>query len=106
VAERARVLLRLAELIRANAEELARLESSNVGKPIGESRGEIAMGADCFQFYAGLIPSFGGRTVPVSAPGTGLTFRESVGVCVLIIPWNFPFAITTWKVSPALALGN
>jgi len=106
VAERARVLLRLADLIRANAEELARLESSNVGKPIGESRGEIAMGADCFQFYAGQIPSFGGHTVPVSAPGTGLTFRESVGVCVLIVPWNFPFAITTWKVSPALAMGN
>jgi betaine-aldehyde dehydrogenase len=106
VAERARVLLRLAELIRANAEELARLESSNVGKPVGESRGEVGMGADCFQFYAGLIPSFGGRTVPVSAPGTGLTFREPVGVCALIVPWNFPFAITTWKVAPALALGN
>jgi betaine-aldehyde dehydrogenase len=106
VAERARVLLRLAELIRANAEELARLEASNVGKPVGESRGEVAMGADCFQFYAGLIPGFGGRTVPVSAPGTGLTFREPVGVCALIVPWNFPFAITTWKVAPALALGN
>jgi betaine-aldehyde dehydrogenase len=72
----ARVLLRLAELIRANAEELARLESSNVGKPIGESRGEIAMGADCFQFYAGQIPSFGGRTVPISAPGASLAHRR------------------------------
>jgi betaine-aldehyde dehydrogenase len=104
--ERARVLLRLAELIRANAEELARLESRNVGKPVGESRGEIGMGADCFQYYAGQIPTFGGRTVPVSAPGTGLTFREPVGVCALIVPWNFPFAITTWKVAPALAMGN
>lgn len=106
VAERAKTLLRLADLIRANAEELARLESRNVGKPVGESRGEIQMGAACFQYYAGLIPAFGGHTVPVSAPGTGLTFREPVGVCALIVPWNFPFAITTWKVAPALALGN
>jgi betaine-aldehyde dehydrogenase len=105
-AERARVLLRLAEGIRANAEELAALESRNVGKPIQEARGEVEMGASCFQYYAGLIPAFGGQTVPVGAPGTGLTFREPVGVCGLIVPWNFPFAITTWKVAPALALGN
>lgn len=105
-AARARVLLKLADLIRARAEELAALESRNVGKPIGESRGEVQMGADCFQYYAGLIPVFGGRTVPVAAAGHGLTFREPVGVCALIVPWNFPFAITTWKAAPALALGN
>jgi betaine-aldehyde dehydrogenase len=104
--ERARVLLRLAEGIRAAVEELAALESRNVGKPIQEARGEVEMGASCFQYYAGLIPAFGGQTVPVGAPGTGLTFREPVGVCGLIVPWNFPFAITTWKVAPALALGN
>lgn len=106
VAERARVLLRLAERIRESSDELAALESRNVGKPISEARGEIEMGAACFQYYAGLIPAFGGQTVPVSAPGTGLTFREPLGVCGLIVPWNFPFAITTWKVAPALALGN
>jgi betaine-aldehyde dehydrogenase len=104
--ERAKVLLRLAERIRAAAEELATLESRNVGKPLQESRGEVEMGAACFQYYAGLLPAFGGQTVPVGAPGTGLTFREPVGVCGLIVPWNFPFAITTWKVAPALALGN
>jgi betaine-aldehyde dehydrogenase len=105
-AERAKVLLRLAERLRAAAEELAVLESRSVGKPIQEARGEIEMGAACFQYYAGLIPAFGGQTVPLGAPGTGLTFREPVGVCGLIVPWNFPFAITTWKVAPALALGN
>ncbi|MFL6293008.1 MAG: aldehyde dehydrogenase family protein [Thermoanaerobaculia bacterium] len=104
--ERARVLLRLAERIRAEAGALAALESQNVGKPIQEARGEIEMGAACFQYYAGLVPAFGGQTLPVGAPGTGLTFREPVGVCGLIVPWNFPFAITTWKVAPALALGN
>jgi betaine-aldehyde dehydrogenase len=105
-AERARVLLDLAGKIRAAAGELAELEARNVGKPVKEARGEVEMGADCFQYYAGQIPTFGGRTVPVSAPGIGLTFREPVGVCGLIVPWNFPFAITTWKVAPALALGN
>jgi betaine-aldehyde dehydrogenase len=105
-AERARVLLRLAERIRAEATELVALESRNVGKPVREAREEIELGASCFQYYAGLIPAFGGQTVPVGAPGTGLTFREPVGVCALIVPWNFPFAITTWKVAPALALGN
>ncbi len=104
--ERARVLLKLSERIRAEAPELAALESRNVGKPVQEARGEVEMGAACFQYYAGLIPAFGGQTVPVGAPGTGLTFREPVGVCALIVPWNFPFAITTWKVAPALALGN
>src|SRR6185312_2517030 len=106
VAERARVLLRLAGRIRERSGDLAALESRNTGKPISEASGEIEMGAACFQYYAGLIPAFGGHTVPVSAPGTGLTFREPVGVCGLIVPWNFPFAITTWKVAPALALGN
>ena len=48
---------------------------------------------------------FAGQTVPAARPG-GLTFREPVGVCGLIVPWNFPFAIATWKVAPALALGN
>jgi betaine-aldehyde dehydrogenase len=105
-AERARVLLKLAERIRAEAPSLVELESRNVGKPVREARDEIEMGASCFQYYAGLIPAFGGQTVPVGAPGTGLTFREPVGVCALIVPWNFPFAITTWKVAPALALGN
>jgi betaine-aldehyde dehydrogenase len=105
-AERARVLLQLAERLRGAAEELAVLESRSVGKPIQEARTEIEMGAACFQYYAGLIPACGGQTVPLGAPGTGLTFREPVGVCGLIVPWNFPLAITTWKVAPALALGN
>src|SRR5258708_1963745 len=105
-AERARVLQQLADRLRAAAAELAVLESRSVGKPIQEARGEIEMGAACFQYYAGLLPAFGGQTVPVGAPGTGLTFREPVGVCGLIVPRNFPFAITTWKVAPALALGK
>jgi betaine-aldehyde dehydrogenase len=105
-ADRARALLGLAALVREHAEDLAALEARNAGKPIRDARDEIALGASCFEYYAGHVRTFGGATVPVSARGTGLTFREPIGVCALIVPWNFPFAITTWKAAPALAAGN
>ncbi|MFQ5706654.1 MAG: aldehyde dehydrogenase family protein [bacterium] len=104
--ERTRLLLRLAQGLRDQAEELARLESQNVGKPIRESRDEVALAADCFEYYAGAINKVGGQTIPVAAAGVSLTFREPLGVCGLIVPWNFPIAITSWKVAPALAMGN
>ncbi len=104
--ERGRLLLKLAEAIRENAELLARLESQNVGKPIREARDEVALAADCFEYYAGAINKVGGQTIPVAAPGVSMTFREPLGVCGLIVPWNFPIAITSWKVAPALAMGN
>ncbi|HMA33635.1 MAG TPA: aldehyde dehydrogenase family protein [Chloroflexia bacterium] len=104
--DRAAILFELARLIREHADELALLESRNVGKPLAGARGEILSGATCFEYYAGAVTKFGGQTIPVSAPGTCLTFHEPLGVCALIVPWNFPFAITTWKVAPALAMGN
>lgn len=104
--ERGRLLLRLAELVRGHAEELARTESRNVGKPIREAREEVQLAADCFEYYAGAVNKVGGQTVPVAAPGVSLTFREPLGVCALIVPWNFPLAITAWKLAPALAMGN
>ncbi|UBF24546.1 aldehyde dehydrogenase family protein [Kovacikia minuta CCNUW1] len=104
--DRTRMLLRLANLIREQQESLAQLESRNVGKPIREAREEVELAADCFEYYAGAINKIGGETIPVGAAGTSLTFREPVGVCGLIAPWNFPIAITAWKVAPALAMGN
>lgn len=104
--ERGRLLLHVAELVRSHAEELARTESRNVGKPIREAREEVALAADCFEYYAGAVSKVGGHTIPVAAPGVSLTFREPLGVCALIVPWNFPIAITSWKVAPALAMGN
>lgn len=104
--ERAAVLFKLAAVIREHADELALIESRNVGKPIGSARGEILSGADCFEYYAGAATKFGGSTIPVSAPGVSITLREPLGVCALIVPWNFPFAIATWKLAPALAMGN
>jgi len=104
--DRTQMLLRLATLIRQNLEPLAQLESRNVGKPIRDARDEVNLAADCFEYYAGVINKAGGQTIPVAAAGTSLTLREPIGVCGLIAPWNFPIAITAWKVAPALAMGN
>ena len=104
--DRGRLLLRVAERIRANAEDLATLESRNVGKPIRESRDEVQLAANVFEYYAGATNKVGGQTIPGAASGTLLTFREALGVCGVIVPWNFPIAITAWKTAPALAMGN
>ncbi|MCH7678987.1 aldehyde dehydrogenase family protein [candidate division KSB1 bacterium] len=104
--ERTRLLLNLAQLIRENVEELANLETRNVGKPIREARDEVNLAADCFEYYAGAINKVGGQTIPVAAPGVSMTFREPIGVCGLILPWNFPIVIASWKIAPALAMAN
>jgi len=103
--DRARLLRRLAGLVEEHGEELARLETRNVGKPIQDSRGEVAMVAEVFYFYAGAVDKHHGETIPVAA-GVDLTFREPLGVVGLIVPWNFPIAIASWKLGPALACGN
>jgi acyl-CoA reductase-like NAD-dependent aldehyde dehydrogenase len=103
--DRARLLRRLAALIEEHAEELALLETRNVGKPIADSRGEVGMVAEVFYFYAGAVDKHHGETIPV-AGGVDLTFREPLGVVGLIVPWNFPIAISSWKLGPALAMGN
>src|SRR5204862_5704254 len=103
---RGRVLFRLAQLIRDHADELARAETRNVGKPIRDSRDEVALAANCFEYYGGATNKAGGQTIPGAAPGVLMTLREPVGVCGIIVPWNFPIAITSWKTAPALAMGN
>jgi betaine-aldehyde dehydrogenase len=104
--DRGKLLLRLASLIRENSEPLARLEARNVGKPIRDARDEVGLAADCFEYYAGTTNKFGGQTIPGGAPGMLMTIRQPIGVCGIIVPWNFPMAITSWKVAPALAMGN
>ncbi len=104
--ERGQLLQRLSTLISDEAEELARLESRNVGKPIRESRDEVALAAHVFEYYAGATNKISGQTIPGAAPGVLMSFREPVGVCGIIVPWNFPIAIASWKSAPALAMGN
>jgi acyl-CoA reductase-like NAD-dependent aldehyde dehydrogenase len=104
-ADRAKSLRELAEAIDGRREELARLEARNAGKPIGDARGEMQMVVDTFRFYAGAPERLLGQTIPV-AGGVDMTFREPLGVVGLIVPWNFPLTIASWKVAPALAAGN
>lgn len=103
---RSDALFLLAALIRQHAEQLARLECLNVGKPIGDARWEINAGARAFEYYAGALPRFTGETIPTSGQGFDYTLRVPVGVVAAIVPWNFPFLMACWKVAPALATGN
>ncbi len=104
--KRGRSLSKLADLIKKNSEELARLESHNVGKPITGARGEVVGASLVFDYYAGAANKLYGQTIPVSKPGLDLTLREPIGVVGLIVPWNFPILMASWKVAPALAAGN
>ena len=103
--ERAALMRAVAAGVRDRAEELARLEARNVGKPISDARGEVGMVADVFDYYAGAPERLLGDTIPV-AGGVDFTFREPLGVVGLITPWNFPLPIASWKLGPALAAGN
>ncbi len=106
-AERQRVLWRLGDLILQHADELARLETLDNGKPIFESRQvDIPMVAGCFQYFAGWATKLYGDTIPVNPAWFNFTLREPMGVIGAIIPWNFPMIMVGWKVAPALAAGN
>jgi acyl-CoA reductase-like NAD-dependent aldehyde dehydrogenase len=104
--KRGRSLAKFAALIKDHSEELAQLESRNVGKPITGARGEIVGASLVFDYYAGAANKIYGQTIPVSKPGLDLTLREPIGVVGLIVPWNFPLLMASWKVAPALAAGN
>jgi betaine-aldehyde dehydrogenase len=106
VRRRRDVLRTIADLVRRDLERLASLESANAGKPITAARGEIGAVATTFDFYAGAVDKFHGQTIPGNADGTLMTFREPIGVCAAITPWNFPMLIMSWKTAPALVMGN
>ena len=103
---RGQALARLAALTRDHAEELAQLESRNMGKPISSARWEIGAVADVLDYHAGAANKLMGETIPVSKPGFDFTLREPIGVVGLIVPWNFPLMLASWKMGPALAAGN
>ncbi len=106
-ADRGRILLRLADLIEANTEELARLESLDTGHPIRDSRAlDVPRTAACYRYFGGMADKFQGETIPVEAGFLNYTLREPVGVVGQVVPWNFPLMFTSWKMAPALAAGN
>jgi 1-pyrroline dehydrogenase len=106
--DRSERLLKLAEAIAANAEELAGIESENVGKPLGATRSEeLPPIADCFRFFAGAARVLEGRAAGEYMSGfTSFLRRESLGVVGSIAPWNYPLMMAAWKIAPALAAGN
>ena len=104
--DRGHVLLRVSMLIRERAEEFAQLEVRNAGHTIDDARWEANAMADVFEYYAGAANKHMGSVVPTQDAGLGVVTRVPVGVCGLIVPWNFPMYIATWKIAPALACGN
>jgi aldehyde dehydrogenase (NAD+)/betaine-aldehyde dehydrogenase len=103
--ERSRLLHALADAIAANREELAELESRNVGKAISSVKAEVAGAAENFRFFASALGTIGGRSNPVGGSLLSYTLKEPVGVCGQIVPWNYPLLMAVWKLSPALAAG-
>ncbi|MEX5341481.1 aldehyde dehydrogenase family protein [Pseudomonas sp. I2] len=106
-AERGRLLLKLADAIEANAEELAQLESRDTGHPIRDTRNlDVPRTAACFRYFGGIADKIEGSVIPVEAGFLNYVQRKPIGVVGQIVPWNFPLMFTSWKMGPALAAGN
>ncbi|HBO5555612.1 TPA: aldehyde dehydrogenase family protein [Pseudomonas aeruginosa] len=106
-AERGRLLLKLADAIEANAEQLARLESLDTGHPLRDSRNlDVPRTAACFRYFGGIADKLEGKVIPVDTGFLNYVQRKPIGVVGQIVPWNFPLMFTSWKLGPALAAGN
>jgi acyl-CoA reductase-like NAD-dependent aldehyde dehydrogenase len=103
--ERSRLIHALADAIVANRKELVELETRNVGKAVTSVKGEVAVSAEYFRWYASAIATIAGRAVPMGGSVLTYTLKEPVGVVAQIVPWNYPFMMTSWKLAPALAAG-
>ena len=105
--ERANLLFKLADKIESHANELAEMDTCNMGKPLREAKFDVADTANCFRYYGGLITKSLGQTYNVPDPNiTSMVVREPIGVCAQIIPWNYPLLMAAWKLAPGLAAGN
>ncbi len=106
-AARAKLLMKLAQLVEANGPKLAELESINAGKPIRDSKAIDAVTAiDALEYFAGMATKIEGSTIPVPGPYVNMTLIEPLGVIGGIIPWNYPLLQAIWKIAPAIAAGN
>jgi aldehyde dehydrogenase (NAD+) len=104
--KRGKILTQIAQVVRDHVDELGQLEMLDNGKTITEARLDAYLTADCFEYYAGAATKLEGKTVPVFGDRLDYVLREPWGVVGLIVPWNFPLLIASWKVAPALAAGN
>ncbi len=106
-AERGKLLLKLADRIEAEADDLAKLEAMDTGHPIRDARNiDVMRTAACYRYFGGMADKFQGSLVPVEAGFLNYVSRVPVGVVGQIVPWNFPLMFTSWKLGPALAAGN
>lgn len=109
VQQRSDKLLKIADMIESEIDEIAKTESMDNGKPLREAQADVDDAVHCFRYYAGLIRTPSGQTYNVNSNFGNMhsyTVKEPVGVCALITPWNFPFLMSVWKIAPALAAGN
>ncbi|MED4207832.1 aldehyde dehydrogenase family protein [Priestia megaterium] len=104
--ERAAILFKIADKLEEAKEELAALETMDSGKPYREAEADVEDATACFRYYAGLITKPDGQTYSVPAPIQAMVIKEPIGVCGLIVPWNYPLLMSVWKIAPALAAGN
>jgi acyl-CoA reductase-like NAD-dependent aldehyde dehydrogenase len=103
--KRGKMLLRLADALRANKEEIAQLETSHNGKPLFESHIDIGVAIETLRYFAGWADKLTGETLPTDGNNFIYTVREAVGVVGAIVPWNFPLNLAVWKIAPAIAAG-
>jgi betaine-aldehyde dehydrogenase len=103
--ERGRILLRLAEKMRAELPRLAQIETENSGKPIVESEYDLTDVATCFEYYGGLATKLHGEVLNVPDNAVSMALREPIGVAGQIIPWNYPLLMAAWKLAPAICAG-
>ncbi|MBI3859399.1 MAG: aldehyde dehydrogenase [Thaumarchaeota archaeon] len=104
--KRGRVLLKIAQTLRERLSDFAKLETTNNGKPLGQAKGDIAMSARHFEYFAGLADKIQGSTIPVPGNRFDFTIKEPLGVTVHIVPWNYPLVMAARSLAPALAAGN
>jgi acyl-CoA reductase-like NAD-dependent aldehyde dehydrogenase len=103
--ERSRLLHALVDAVVANRKELTELETRNVGKAITSVKGEVAVTAENFRWYASALGTIAGRSTPIGGSILAYTLKEPIGVCAQIVPWNYPIMMAAWKLAPALAAG-
>jgi acyl-CoA reductase-like NAD-dependent aldehyde dehydrogenase len=105
--ERQRMLLKIADLMEANAEKLAMVETMDNGKPIRETRAiDVPLSIDHFRYFAGVVRAEEGEATMIDKDTMSLILREPIGVVGQIIPWNFPLTMAAWKLAPAIAAGD
>jgi acyl-CoA reductase-like NAD-dependent aldehyde dehydrogenase len=104
--KRGRILIKISQLIRERLDELSKLETMNNGKPVGQAKGDVAYSARLFEYYAGLADKVQGDTIPMPGNRLDYTLREPLGVTAHVVPWNYPIAMASRSIAPALAVGN